>query len=157
MDQYATGTFSRVVAFRLAPGEDVLKSIESICIKNQIKNGVIVSGIGSLGKVVFTNPELLSTGKIGYGDFLTREGYLEVVSMSGIICHDPDGTLTPHIHISLTVGAGDAFGGHLQYGSTVLLTTDILIAEVDGIDMLRSFDPQLGVPIFSPRQAHSKA
>ena len=42
----ATGNIKRVVAFRLKPGMDVLKGIEEVCKTENIKNGVILSGIG---------------------------------------------------------------------------------------------------------------
>lgn len=43
--EHAAGSIKRVVAFRLKPGMDVLKGIEEICKAENIKNGVILSGL----------------------------------------------------------------------------------------------------------------
>ena len=65
--EHAAGSIKRVVAFRLKPGMDVLKGIEEICKAENIKNGVILSGIGSLDGAAFCNPVPLKDKKAGYG------------------------------------------------------------------------------------------
>ena len=47
----AQGGFGRVIAVRLKPGTDVLVGLREACERNGIKNGVIVSGLGSLATV----------------------------------------------------------------------------------------------------------
>ena len=47
---------------------------------------------------------------------------------------------------------GNAHGGHLVEGTKVLLTVDVIIAEIEGMVMGRQFDENLEVPIFAPRQ-----
>jgi hypothetical protein len=37
-------------------------------------------------------------------------------------------------------------------GTKVLLTTDVIIAEIEGLVMGRKFNEELGVPLFAPRQ-----
>ena len=37
-------------------------------------------------------------------------------------------------------------------GTKVLLTVDVMLAEVDGLVMGRKFDNELEVPLFAPRQ-----
>ena len=70
--EHAAGSIKRVVAFRLKPGMDVLKGIEEICKAENIKNGVILSGIGSLDGAAFCNPVPLKDKKAGcvYGYLL---------------------------------------------------------------------------------------
>ena len=48
---------------------------------------------------------------------------------------------------------GNAHGGHLAEGTKVLLTVDVIIAEIEGLVMGRQVDEELEVPIFNPRQA----
>ena len=57
-----------------------------------------------------------------------------------------------HVHMRLDDRYGNAHGGHLVEGTKVLLTVDVMLAEVDGLVMGRKFDNELEVPLFAPRQ-----
>lgn len=153
--EMAQGKLGRVVAIRLKPGTDVLLGLEEACKRNNINNGVILSAIGSLDGVKFCNPVELPEKKAGYGygEILHLTGPIELTSAAGIICHDDEGTTNLHVHISLSDRHGNAHGGHLVEGTKVLLTVDVIIAEIEGLVMGRKFDDELEVPLFAPRQA----
>ena len=51
---------------------------------------------------------------------------------------------------------GNAYGGHVIEGCKVLLTTDILIGEIEGLEMGREYDPDLEVYIFGPKNIEKK-
>ena len=131
--EHAAGSIKRVVAFRLKPGMDVLKGIEEICKAENIKNGV--SGIGSLDGAAFCNPVPLKDKKAGYGygEPTILYGPIELTAAAGMICHDDDGNLLLHVHMSMSDQHGTGHGGHLIEGTKVLLTTDMVIAELDGL------------------------
>lgn len=150
----AEGTISRVVAVRLHPGEDVLLGLEEACRRYNIANGVILSAIGSLNGVHYCNVEALPNKKAGYGygGELYLDGPIELTGASGIICHDDEGTVNLHVHITVSDKYGNAHGGHLVEGTKVLLTTDAVIGEIKGIVMGRKFNEDLEVPLFAPRQ-----
>lgn len=150
----AQGKISRIIAIRLKPGEDVFKGIEDACVFYSINNGVILSAIGSLQRAVFANPVKILKEKCryGYGKDTTMEGPIELVSATGMICHDEKGDILLHIHMAMSHKDGSAYGGHMREGTTVLLTTDVVIAEIEGINMGRRFDAELGVPLFAPIQ-----
>ena len=146
--EHAAGSMKRGVAFRLKPGMDVLKGIEELCKAENIKNGVIVSGIGSLDGAAFCNPVPLKDKKAGYGygEPTILYGPIELTAAAGMICHDDDGNLLLHVHMSMS-------DQHEKgQGTKVLLTTDMVIAELDGLVMGRRFDEELGVPLFAPKQ-----
>ena len=151
----AVGNMGKVVAVRLKPGTDLLLGLEEACKHNGINNGVIISAIGSLNGVSFCNPVELpeKKAKYGYGEVTKLSGPIELTGASGIICHDTDGQINLHIHISLSDRYGNAHGGHLVAGTPVLLTVDAIIGEIQGVIMERKFDEDLGVPLFAPRQA----
>lgn len=153
--EMAQGNLKRVVALRLKPGTDVLLGLEEACRRAGINNGVILSAIGSLDGVKFCNPVELPDKKAGYGygEILHLTGPIELTSAAGIICHDDAGTINLHVHISLSDRHGNAHGGHLVEGTKVLLTVDVIIAEIEGLVMGRKFDEELEVPLFAPRQA----
>ena len=149
----AVGGLGRVVAIRLKPGTDVLLGLQEACAEHGINNGVILSAIGSLNGVQYCNPvELPTKAGYGYGETLHLTGPIELTNASGIICHDDEGNTNLHVHISLSDRYGNAHGGHLVEGTKVLLTVDVVIAEITGIIMGRKFDEELEVPLFAPRQ-----
>ena len=150
----AQGGFGRVIAVRLKPGTDVLVGLREACERNGINNGVILSAIGSLQDPHFCNPvELPTKAGYGYGETLHLTGPIELTSASGIICHDDEGNTNLHVHMTVTDRHGNAHGGHLVEGTKVLLTVDVILAEIEGLVMGRKFDEELEVPLFAPRQA----
>jgi len=150
--EYAVGALGRVVGIRLSPGEDLLEGIMQGCVAAGIKQGVIVSGIGSLDGARFFDPVVLSGTKAGYGygDLLTAPTPIELTGLSGIICVGDDGEMNVHAHYALGDTTGQSYGGHVAPGNIALLTLDIVIAEVTGIRMSRRLDPDLDVMIFHP-------
>lgn len=153
----AIGRLGRTIAVRFEPGEDIYLKILEACDKHKILNGVIVTGIGSLKKARFFNPVPLPDKKAGYGysDAIELDGPIELISMNGMISHENDDVLI-HVHCSFSDQKGNGYGGHLIEGNIVLLTTDIIITEIEGIDMVRKFDEDLEVPIFRPIQLQER-
>ena len=151
--EMAQGKLGRVIALRLKPGTDVLLGLQEACERNGINNGVILSAIGSLNGVQYCNPvELPTKAGYGYGEILHLTGPIELTNASGIICHDDEGNTNLHVHIGLSDRHGNAHGGHLVEGTKVLLTVDVILAEIEGLVMGRKFDEELEVPLFAPRQ-----
>lgn len=155
--EMAQGNLTRVIAVRLRPGTDVLQGLTEACRRAGINNGVILSAIGSLDGVAYCNPVELPDKKAGYGygygEVLHLTGPIELTAGSGIICHDDQGVTNLHVHMSLSDRYGNAHGGHLVEGTKVLLTVDVIIAEIGGLVMGRKFDDELEVPLFAPKQA----
>ena len=152
--EMAQGKLGRVIAVRLKPGTDVLLGLQEACERNGINNGVILSAIGSLQDPHFCNPvELPTKAGYGYGETLHLTGPIELTSASGIICHDDEGNTNLHVHMTVTDRHGNAHGGHLVEGTKVLLSVDVILAEIEGLVMGRKFDEELEVPLFAPRQA----
>lgn len=152
--QMAEGKLGRVVVLRLKPGTDVLQGLQAACERSGINNGVIISAIGSLAHVSFCDPIEIAEkrARFGYGDPLQLDGPIELLSASGIICHDDSGATNLHVHVDLADQNGKAYGGHLVEGTKVLLTLDAVIGEVEGVDMRRKMDPELEVPLLNPQQ-----
>ena len=150
----AEGCLGRVVVLRLKPGTDLIKGIQSACERYDIHNGVIISGIGSLGRVRFCDVEALPVKKCGYGYGRTLEmnETIELTGASGVICSDAENNINLHIHLSMSDKNGKAYGGHLVEGTTVLMTADIVIEEIEGIAMRREYDPEMDVFLLSPKQ-----
>lgn len=87
-------------AFRLKPGNDLRKEIESYVKNNHIQAGWISCGVGSLTdyNIRFANQPNGSKGS----------GHFEIVSLIGTVS-----TKGSHIHISVSDSTGKTIGGHL--------------------------------------------
>lgn len=127
----AAGGVVTVHRLGLGPGDLLLESIQEFIDDNGIRDGAVLTGIGSLSECTIhwpARPEYPPTDK-----FATFQGALEITSIQGIIA---DGE--PHLHMMVAEG-GDAraVGGHLEKGCKVLYLAEITIAELDGPPMTR--------------------
>ena len=150
----AEGKLGRVIVLRLKPGMDLLDGMQAACERYQIRNGVILSAIGSLACVRFCDVEPLPEKKCGYGygRTLALDETIELTGAGGVICSDADGSINLHVHISMSDKTGKAYGGHLVQGTKVLMTADIVLGEIEGVSMLREFDQDMEVFLMHPRQ-----
>jgi predicted DNA-binding protein with PD1-like motif len=151
--EMAQGSLGRVLAVRLTPGTDVLLGLEQVCREAGIANGVLLSAVGSLAAARFYTATATNTkAGFGYTDPIEKSGPLELSSASGMICHDDEGAINLHVHITFSDRQGNAYSGHLIEGTPVLITMDVVLAEIEGLVMGRKYDEALAVPIFAPRQ-----
>ena len=149
----AQGKLGRVITVRLKPGTDVLLGLTEACRKYGISNGVILSAIGSLDGAKYCDiVELPTKAGCGYGEVLHLSGLIELISATGIVCHSEDGDVNLHIHMTMSDRYGIGYGGHLVEGTIVKMTVDAVIAEIEGVDMIRQWDEDLEVPLFAPKQ-----
>ena len=126
-----------IVVVRLAYGDLLLESLQAICRREKIRNGVILTGFGSLTDVSVT-------GVVGPG-FPPRRFYnrkrprgVEIIAMSGVIADY-------HVHCHLVLcDRRVAFGGHLEPGCRVLSLAEIALMRVDGVKLARRLDPTTG-------------
>ncbi|MFP4661737.1 MAG: PPC domain-containing DNA-binding protein [Halanaerobiales bacterium] len=126
---FSVGVEEEVIALGLDSGDDLLESIEEAIEELDIKNGVIVSGIGSLSEAHY---HIVDPGdeKPWKDRFIKKEGTIEFINLQGVIA---DGE--PHLHIALAQN-DQAFGGHLEKGCRILTVSEIIIKRVSG-DMKR--------------------
>jgi predicted DNA-binding protein with PD1-like motif len=120
---------SKFWILRIDTGEDILISLKKFIKENNIKQGVVVMGYGTLGKIslhwVTHNrfpPE---------ADYGKWEGGIEIMSINGMIVNGE-----PHVHITASDKNG-AFGGHLEEGCECYVLCEIGIVEVSGASMTR--------------------
>jgi hypothetical protein len=133
-----------VVVVGIAPGEMLLETIEAAIAEHGIRNGAVVSGIGTL-KVAKMHH--IQHDRFPPEDrFFSLEEPLEVSSISGIIA---DGT--PHLH--MTVGYRDewAVAGHLEPGSEVLYLAEVVILRFDGLELDRHYDDERKISLLGDK------
>ena len=122
-----------VVVIGLEPGEMLLESIREAIEKHGVRDGVVVSGVGTL--------KVCRMHFIEHTDFPPTDGFftlekpLEVASLAGVIA---DGQ--PHLHMVVSCKDQEVYAGHLEDGCEVAYLAEIAILRLDGLVMTRRPD-----------------
>ena len=107
----------RPLPLKLAPGSDLRLSLEDLARREGI-DGFVLGVVGNLTRAAFQCP--------GQSEPTVLEGDLEVITLNG--------TLSPesvHLHLSLSDGACQVWGGHLEPGTIVQKGADLLIGVLE--------------------------
>ncbi|MFD6310808.1 PPC domain-containing DNA-binding protein [Streptomyces nigra] len=134
---------ARTHAFRLAHGADLRKGIEHYVEAHDIHAGCIATCIGGLSSVVLRMP--------GAVHFMDLEADFEIVSAAGTLSVNGS-----HIHVSISDRNGAVRGGHLDYGSVVRLSAEVVILENAQLVFSREYDPDTGFHELTVTDARSK-
>ena len=102
---------------KLAPGSDLRPSLEELAQRDGI-SGFVLGVVGNLTKASFQCP--------GQAEPTVLEGDLEVITLNGTF--SPEGV---HLHLSLSDGACQVWGGHLEPGTIVQKGLDLLIGVLE--------------------------
>jgi hypothetical protein len=144
----ATGARAgEIVVVRLAYGELLLESIQEICKQQGIRNGLILTGFGSL-------TDIAVSGAIG-ASFPPSKFYqrtkprgVEILGMSGVIADY-------HVHCHMVLSDRTAaFGGHLERGNRILSLAEIAIMRVTGVKLARLVDDTTGQKLLQSVRAY---
>jgi predicted DNA-binding protein with PD1-like motif len=136
---------SELITVGIEPGEMLLETIKDAIAERDIRNGVVISGIGTLKTCTMhyvTHTEFPPTD-----EFYTIEKPMELLSVSGIIADSE-----PHLHIVVSVKDKEVYCGHLEPGSEVLYLAEIAIQKCNDLAMTRVADTERGVKLLRPAQ-----
>ncbi|MCS5699372.1 DUF296 domain-containing protein [Cyanobium sp. FGCU-52] len=125
----------RSQALKLGPGSDLRRSLEQLAIEWNA-SGFVLGVVGNLSRAAFQCP--------GQAGPTVLEGDLEIITLQGTL--SPQGV---HLHLSLSDGACQVWGGHLEPGTLVLKGADLLVG------FLSSADPDPADPapaVAAPRE-----
>jgi predicted DNA-binding protein with PD1-like motif len=137
-----SGKIERIVALTISSGGDLRSAVENAVKKEGIRCGVIISGIGTLEKMVFTN---MKSGAVPPEVTLVNmEGPMELLSLGGNISlelKEESGkakeSISVHMHAWCSDKEGRVFGGSIGAGNIVWLQVDVVIAEIGGLAFRR--------------------
>lgn len=133
-DAYAIpGKMDQLVVLRIKYNTDLLAGIEQMVSQQQIRNGVILAGIGSVRGYQIdqaSSHDLPSKNTVES----QSDSPAELVGMNGYII---DGRV--HAHVSLATPAG-AIGGHLQKNTQVLTCAIVTVAVMNSANFNRIDD-----------------
>jgi len=122
---YAVDTkFERIVVLRFKYDTDLLAGLEQMVRQEQIRNAVILSGIGSVRGYHY---HVVSNRTFPSQDLFIRNpaAPADLVSMNGYVIN---GRIHAHVMFG---GAAGAFGGHLEPGTTVFTFAIVTLGVVD--------------------------
>ena len=133
----------KTIVARMEPGEDILETLESLVLKNNIGAGHLML-IGAI-----------SGATLGYFDLETQEYKiftvdedLEVTSCIGNIASSQDGTPVVHAHLVAADEKGTSYSGHLMKGCKVSVTIEVIITVLEG-NLKRAVDDKTGLNLLS--------
>lgn len=133
MRVFTTEKYGRTVIIHLSKGEKVLESVQQAVNDLGIKNGVVISAIGSLRRGAFHVISDLCDDPTN--KYYTIDEPLELASAQGLII---DGE--PHLHVSLSAFENVAYAGHMENGCEVQYLAELCILELLDVDLTRKLD-----------------
>ncbi len=107
----------RSLPLKLAPGSDLRLTLEELC-REEGKHGFVLGVVGNLSRAAFQCP--------GRKEPTVLEGNLEIITLNGTL--SPDGV---HLHLSLSDGDCQVWGGHLEPGTLILKGADVLVGLIE--------------------------
>lgn len=107
----------RPLPLKLAPGSDLRLSLEDLARREGI-DGFVLGVVGNLTRAAFQCP--------GQSEPTVLEGDLEVITLNGTLSPD-----SVHLHLSLSDGACQVWGGHLEPGTIVQKGADVLVGVLE--------------------------
>lgn len=130
MNYFENDKIGRIFALRLDKGDDILGSVNELIRKENIKDGVVVSGIGTVDNCVLhfvTHTD--DASKMFFKQW--KDSPLEVASIQGIIADSK-----PHLH-AVVSNHEQSWGGHLELGCRTLYLCEIMIIETPDFNLGR--------------------
>jgi uncharacterized protein len=125
---------SRIIThtIRLLPHQDVKQSLMDYVIAHKITAACMITCVGSA--------EQVSLRYANQPQSDTLIGKYEIVSLVGTL----GATSGCHLHISISDSTGNTIGGHLQNGTMVYTTAEIVIGELQDVNYKRVKDNTYG-------------
>ena len=121
----------KTYTIRLVKGDDLKQSLLNFINNNDIKAAVVLSSVGSLTHINIR----LAQAK----DFLICKKDYEIISLNGTL-----GNNSCHLHISISDNKGQVFGGHLNIGTIINTTCELVLLELNDCSFIREYDPNTG-------------
>jgi predicted DNA-binding protein with PD1-like motif len=134
---------TEIFCIGLGPGELLWESIEAACREKDIRFGAVISGIAALKRASLHHVEHSSFPPNDI--FFTIDKPLELLSINGMIVEH-----FPHLHVALSCGTDETYGGHLEKGSIVSYLSEIVILKFNTAFMQREYQDDLKIKLLKP-------
>ena len=148
LESIGSQNIERLVQFRAKPDADLLTAIKEALTLEEIRAGVIVSGLGALKRAVFRNLKWFpKTYPVTPKDrlYLEVEKPMELVSLMGWIAPQKGGDAEIHAHFSASTVEDEkivTLGGHLTEGTICGIKVVIAILVLSDAQVYAAEDPE---------------
>lgn len=132
MRTYTTNQYGRTVIIHLGKGEKLLESLTEEIKRLHLKNGILLSAIGSLRKASLH--VITSTDDLPVNQFITVEKPIELGAAQGLIINGE-----PHFHLVISE-ENSLYAGHMEPGCEVQYLAELAILELLDVDLTRKTD-----------------
>lgn len=139
---FGGATVQEIFRVRLDRGDLLLESIEELIQRQDIQDGAVLTGLGSVQECTFHGVKSLAPK--AEQEFRTVRGPTEILNINGVIAAGE-----PHLHITLANIDG-AFGGHLEKGCRILYRAELTVAKFRGSRLARKPNAE-GTPVLQKR------
>lgn len=117
-----SGRMGRVAYARIAPNEDLVQSVEKLCLAQGFRNAFVRGALGSLVDACLARPD----GSCQ----VVRGPAAEIVSLAGEVRAQPDGSLQAALTGVVVDAKGQVFGGPFVAGANpVCVTFEVTLEE----------------------------
>ena len=121
----------KAICTRLHRGDDLLKEIRRIVLENEVAAGVVLSGVGCVGRARVRDASGVTVREVNE--------HCEIVSLNGTVSKN-----RCHVHIALSKEDLSTIGGHLCEGCVVNTTCELVIGVLEGWSFGVEQDAQTG-------------
>lgn len=147
--EYQQGHLGRVFLVKMEHGDDLLKEIKDLAIKEKIASAYMLM-IGAIQQTTMVvGPEDCTVPPVGVEAEL-HDGR-EIVGI-GTWFNDADGNPQLHIHSALGRGV-ETITGCLRSNTKIYLVAEVLVLELEGFNVSKEVDPVLQVKALLMKQA----
>ena len=128
---------------------DLLQGIEELVKAEEVRTGVILSGVGALKKATFRNLKVLPPDfkvEKHHRLYLVLDQPMEIVSLTGWIATGEEGGVEVHAHFSASTVMKDeivTLGGHLIPGTLTSIKVVIVIGVIEETNIKAGLDPRI--------------
>ncbi|MGB7538446.1 MAG: PPC domain-containing DNA-binding protein [Anaerolineales bacterium] len=131
---------TKLMTMGFEPGEMLLESLQKAIQSSGIQNGAVVSGIGTLKTCRMHYIQHM--GFPPQDRIMTLNKPLELLSVNGLIADSE-----PHLHIVVSCGQDEVYGGHLEEGCEVLYLAEMAILVFNEHRMKRLLDKERNIKL----------
>lgn len=133
---------TEIFCIGLGPDELLWECIEAACREKDIRFGAVISAIGALKRANLHHIEHTSFPPNDL--YFTVDKPLELLSVNGLIVEHH-----PHLHVALSSGSNETYGGHLEKGSIVAYLSEIAIMKFNTAFMRREYLEDLKIKVLN--------
>jgi hypothetical protein len=131
----------RIMVGRLLPGADLIRGLENVCDKHDLRFAAVLFAYGSLASASFKTLQLPAGGVRMVLMPRTIGDRVEFLGGQGLVCRGEQGERETHLHGSIADSAGVVQGGHFNRDENPIFNNlDFALAELHDVDLVRKWD-----------------